>query len=923
MRASRQEQTGGIGQNEVAANFERLGWGPVPNPYHDVGTDLFLQVRDERGVDLGLIVGAQVKSGPSAFDEPRREGDELAGWWFRDSDRRHIDAWLRHSVPHLIVLHDLDTRKSYWAQISDETVEDTGVGAKVFVPRSHVVDAASRDALLEIAGARRPGVTWEGSVWMAGAGIIAADRLRHALIVPRLVAPHPNAGTQQAPTADQAVAMVMQARLSELDAFAEQHPGVPGMTEAAHADEWAWRFAGALHARVVHSEIDPLLGSLEDAGTAEARAAATAAAVTALVEDGRIAEALECADAAVDRDDIESVDHAWLLVQRARARVEIGRIATAQDDALRAQGIRLTFANDATATAIGASAARLLFNTSSWGAKDLRALITHADTAANWWRTQTTARGLWAVADRAFAAANRGVPIQDADGDPGYNNLAAAALMAGHAGDQSAWRSLFAAAAKNELLRADRDDEPGVVAEAVTMLRRAGDHKAVEQVVRRLIHDGPAAAVTVAAAHVDLDASTRTTGQADLMLLEHAADVLDEDTRTRVIGWLLKTLVDPSRFAERTTPRYLLRTKLIETPARVASGGEPRHETAVVDHILALEPMEVELERYAWTRTVKALSDEAWTADRAMELRDAADRHEGSLRLALLGAARAAGDDSAEATLLNEAAAGSIGAVTALGDVRRLPADAITAQIASLSASVARFIAEAHEGRQSVGGPDPAADLALINAWHAEAAAWEPVFELLADGAVIADAKRRTLQMLTALADKLTPPARERLQPLAVALANTDPAAIQGLFDDGYSIRHEAALLAAALGALDEAQTAERLVELLHGDHAARRRALALADRSDVTGVIVALTADPQPEVRAEAVAILARRLEGGDDDELTVQVLRAAVHDPGTRVPEAIAGTFRDAATALGSELRDSLRCHPSARVRRVARGN
>lgn len=58
MRASRQEQTGTAGQNEAAANFERLQWGPAPNPDHDVGTDLFLQVRDARGVDLGVVVGA-------------------------------------------------------------------------------------------------------------------------------------------------------------------------------------------------------------------------------------------------------------------------------------------------------------------------------------------------------------------------------------------------------------------------------------------------------------------------------------------------------------------------------------------------------------------------------------------------------------------------------------------------------------------------------------------------------------------------------------------------------------------------------------------------------------------------------------------------------------------------------------------------
>ena len=540
MRASQQEQTGDIGQSEASANFARLKWGPVPNPYHDLGTDLFLQVRDERGFDLGLLVGAQVKSGPTAFDEPKRDAEgETEGWWFRDSDRRHIDAWLRHSVPHLIVLHDLDTHTSYWAHVTTETVVSTGIGAKVFVPSGNVVDTSHRDALLKVAGARQPGVAWEGSVWMAGAAILGRDRLRHALITPRLVAPHPNAGTEDAISADQAIAMLMQARLTQLEAFAEVYSDIPPLQNAGESTDWSWRFAGALYARAVDSELDPVLEAVADAPTPEARAAATVAAASGLIENGRVPEALQLLDAALASDDAESVDHAWLLVQRARARAEIGQLLEAQDDALRAQGVRLTVANDATATAIAASAAILLFNTSSWGLKDVRALITHADTAANWWRTQTTAGGLWAIVERSFTSWDGGPSTTFASGDPGHNNLAAAALMASHAGDQSGWRHLSAGVAQNDLLQVDRHDDPEDIAGALTMLRRAGDTKAVEWAVRHVVSNGPAVAAAAAATAVDLNASSRTTGQSDLTLLQHAGDVLDTETAERAIEWLL------------------------------------------------------------------------------------------------------------------------------------------------------------------------------------------------------------------------------------------------------------------------------------------------------------------------------------------------------------------------------------------------
>lgn len=137
-RATHSGQVGSAGISEVIAEFERLGWGPVENPRHDLGIDLFLQVRDERRYDTGLIVGAQVKSGRSYFEEPAREDGELVGWWFRDDHRDHVDSWLDHSLPVLIILRDLEARISHWAHITRDSVISTGTGAKVLVPIANV-----------------------------------------------------------------------------------------------------------------------------------------------------------------------------------------------------------------------------------------------------------------------------------------------------------------------------------------------------------------------------------------------------------------------------------------------------------------------------------------------------------------------------------------------------------------------------------------------------------------------------------------------------------------------------------------------------------------------------------------------------------------------------------------------------------------
>jgi hypothetical protein len=118
-QASLQEAVGTAGQSRVTAQLEELGWGVVPNPYHDLGTDLWLMARDDRRFDLGLLVGAQIKTSESKsatskyFKEPKLDSrGKVVGWWYRESSSDdHFDYWLKHSIPHILVLHDLKSRK--------------------------------------------------------------------------------------------------------------------------------------------------------------------------------------------------------------------------------------------------------------------------------------------------------------------------------------------------------------------------------------------------------------------------------------------------------------------------------------------------------------------------------------------------------------------------------------------------------------------------------------------------------------------------------------------------------------------------------------------------------------------------------------------------------------------------------------------
>jgi hypothetical protein len=173
----------------------------------------------------------------------------------------HVDAWLAHTLPHLVVLRDMKARVSYWGHVTADGVVSTGKGAKVLVPRSQVVSVDQREALLKVAKTQRPSVPWEGSIWLAGSALTPHQLLRHALVVPRLVAPHPNAGVTGGLTPEQAVAMLMQARHNELDRFVKEHQDVPARSDAGESNDWRWRFARALDERLTTSRLNALIAA--------------------------------------------------------------------------------------------------------------------------------------------------------------------------------------------------------------------------------------------------------------------------------------------------------------------------------------------------------------------------------------------------------------------------------------------------------------------------------------------------------------------------------------------------------------------------------------------------------------------------------------------------------------------------------------
>jgi len=442
VRASEQEQTGGAGISEVSAKFQRMGWGPVPNTQHDLGTDLFVQARDARRFDRGLFVGVQVKAGASWFADPVYAQDgSLSGWWYYEPRIDHFDDWVRHGLPHLLVLHDLDKHVSYWVHVRAEAVDITGKGAKILVPVVQTIDLEHFDDLLAVAATHKPVIGLEGTAWTTGAAAVPpGNRLRYALLVPRLVAPHPNASHANPIGPEEGVALLAQGRVRDLEIFAEQHMAVPQLAEAESSRDWRWRFVHALGRLVTEGEAAALGERINDAPTVSSRIAACVVKACALLDAERHGEAVELLSAHTDEAD--PVDLAWLLTQRGRARAEIGQVSTARADASAAQRALVGDSDDVTASAIGAAAAWLLFETAAWGEQRLEDIVAAGDTAVSWWRSQTLSWALTEAVDDAFRQWADDRSVRFLMEDTVNNQLFAALINAHFTGEQVAWRAI-------------------------------------------------------------------------------------------------------------------------------------------------------------------------------------------------------------------------------------------------------------------------------------------------------------------------------------------------------------------------------------------------------------------------------------------------------------------------------------------------
>ena len=921
-RLPRSRTVGNTGQHEVMAAFLRIDWGPASNDENDVGTDLWVHAADEHGHLLDRNVGVQVKTGPTYFERPGEE-DGQAGWWYYEAEPDHFDGWLRHNDPHLIVLHHWDTRVSYWAHVTREAVRPTGQGRKIFVPANQTIDDEHKAALRDVALSQDVPLSFEGSAVGTSSGTVSEGcELRYALIAPWLVAPPPN--SERSIGAAEGVALLAQGRFRGLKNRSDRNEDVPDPEDPDAAVEWGWRFVAAIWDWAATDSTALLEAVFEAAPDRRSAAASGVFVACALARLERHRDAAAALMPLADDDEMDSVDRAWALVQRARASAEIGELHDCRADAAQARDLLAGDSDDVTASAIAAAAAWQLYMTApaedSNYLGDYLAVAAATDNSVSQWRWQQVGWGLASAVDAGFRqwAQELSLTIGGAR-DHGEMELFGAEVCADLAGDHAAWKTFASLGARLRIQHAaGSSNEKDELVEGLDALRYSGDDRPMRLAIGRLLWDGPIDAAASVMSRIRPGGWTRTTVEANFAALETAGDLLSEDMAAEMITWL--SHVAGGGIAE-FMDRYQPAVTVSFAAYRAMSGLMPAAAPDVHSHIAGFVAAQRTDQPDVIARQIANQLD--WLDSHSVDdaghaaLRQTAFAEPSYVGTRILGWLAANDDIDALSRLKSQAVEGDLDALAELSDVEILNDTEAAALIAVLDERARQVLSEIREGRYDTGSIGTLDALTLLNLQFPDAARWRVVHEVLGEPLALADQKNTMCTRVAALADLV--PTSER--DLLVANIDAIATAKEG-FWPGTKMADVDVVLAVALGAIgaDEADTA--VTRLALGSHQHRTNAARLLGFGHCPGmrpILTQLIRDPHPPVRLDAARSIGK-LAARTPDALTVELARHVARLNGMYLPRALLGGLSLDSPQLdetSEELATHLQHHPSARIR------
>lgn len=924
MRASMESSTGGVGVTEVAGLFERIRWAPLENrDRHDLGTDLLVAARDPRRFDRGALIGVQVKGGPSWFSEPLLDGDgEITGWWHRN-DSEHFDYWIKHQLPHFVVLYDIDARVGYWVHVTSERCESTGKGCKIFVPRTNTVSDGDASRLLEIALAQRGSIYLEGTNFDAASmQVPPSDRLRYALLIPRLVAPHANRSASRSLEPEEAVALLVLLHVPRLMERLEKSSDWQKLDDKPLNTDWRWQFAFALWRFIAYQDKSGLKDLHSTAAREDWRAASAVLLASAELSIGEPLEGASFVASELARDKAAPVDHAWLHLHASRLAAEAGSREKAKSHASQAIAALAGIGDDPTASLLSGIAYRTLFNLGSWkeSADSISEALRAGDNAGSWWRDQQLRWALDAAAMSQFREW-----AQDAssrwDAEPPMQQLLPSMLMALFSADH-----VGLAAAQSRLGRigaqcAKTDDD---FRSAFARLLSSGDKASVVLVGRRAWRVGPAR--ILAELSTECVPKNFSPGRVDALLEFWRAfgDLGELAAADDVVLWCLKRAVEQGVEKEPRgdAPRTATLLGAIKGALGVCS---PRVLERVAAELHAVPVHCTNLKEIcSVAEEMERLAPNCLVAQLFLDLADRGAEHSELARL--LGLSAKLGSEVAHARLLEAAKAGNLSAAAIAFEAGTLTEEAADKVAHTLTKLLDKEQQESARGRFGSGySVDRCLFLVGLSLSIPSVARWGEVLSYLGDSAVVADHKEssvyRIIRDLTQLPDDAA-----RLLPLQIPGLRASRFLPANLFDPWLERRSAAGLadlLQFGLGSQSDHDVEAFVSSALATEGSDRQMAWWVLGTLRPPGYdLLALQSigDDDPSIRDAAARFIARRVEGGADTPTLRRAVERICVDGSVLMPLALITELTSRCPDWVKALVEPVRNHPSASLRAAA---
>lgn len=926
MRAPKNEATGTSGESEVKAEFERLGWGVMLGAGHDLGTDLLLLPRDERRFDLGTALGAQVKTGPSQFRNECIVDGQIAGWWF-STDLMHFEYWSNHAIPHIIILRNQNTDKSYWQLVTRDNIRHTGKTAKILIPRDQTIDKSHNRDLQNAALSRLPSPVWEGSAWRGSSTIDHELLIRCALLVPRMVATNPREAGDILPGIEAlALQVLMNDGFNKLFTSVNHRkltenngPTIPSISDASKSDEWAWQATAALHNYLHKGDSDQILHLVSHSSTSSERAASHVLAVMTHFDNNDAKSALACVNDALKHDDYSPVDHAWLRTQKSRALLELGCAQDAYNLANDTIQVRSNHPTDITASAIAGACAITAFYAAGWLRGDTDIVKEYYDNTAMWWRSELVSAGLSQHLSEEFRTWTKKRSIRFGWRDDSHARLRSASLVSSLTGDQNGWRDAMKQLGRHILITSTTESPTERYASALSMLRLAGDSDGAYDAARHLVDQVDAKIGRLAAREITLDSSTRTTALADIKLLTAYGDVLEPSLANDACCWAINTLTDSTDYIKRTQPVFDVFSHLLNMVRSLIPALDEKSIRSVIDYILSLPVITDDGgEAQLLAKLVYAVPRNSWTESdrkRALE-RYSSDAQ--FLREALLSVA------SYEATeeIERRACAGDLMVLASLDSrMKELSETAADHLICQLCNAINKEITQAHNGTFDIQSYiDIGGALTQLSALFPNYARWDYIERRLRTLPPLANTHTGTLMAIRSAGPNLSSEVRSSLA-LCLELFYRDDRHNKMTFGADGSRE----LAAEALAAVSDASTRTRLVNelLTHGsdERASAAWIISHFGQASQRETLLGLLHDSDQVVQCASLYGLCRDLVRSEDPDQSVIDIVANRLEHGTRsTGRAIVEAMRDHKEhEIPEQLVSAARRHPCASVRKA----